>query len=243
MGMLEERLVPIMTGPTTDGVTITESSKYNDSFPGWNAFTGKLATGSDDSNAWATELRTTSGWVLINFKNNTRIVSRYTITSRYIINPNYALECPNSWTFEGSMDGIKFDILHKVTNSINWGHNEKRTFVIENIKPYAYYRLNITANNGHQILAIDEIELFGFVNNIKYLIECDDKIYSIDEKYYSDISSNYIEIAHNELTPEIFNQYGFSNVSNLTEYVTLENETFKPIDKFNSNIRLIKYTQ
>ena len=75
-----------------------------------------------------------------------------------------------------------------------------------------------------------------YIENIdNVLIMKDDKYYSILDNYYNKIDCVYNEIV--DLNRENFIDYQFST-SKLFEEVTIESETFKPIDKFD-NFKLI----
>ena len=67
---------------------------------------------------------------------------------------------PRTWTLRGSTVGINFDVIDTRSN-ITWSNSTpERTFTLSTRVAYRYYRVNITANNGHEFLSIGYIH-FG----------------------------------------------------------------------------------
>ena len=67
-----------------------------------------------------------------------------------------------------------------------------------------------------------------------YLIEHDGKFYNINDNTYSTENSMYLPCEKDYVTN------GFDDISRLTNYVNINGESFKPIDKFNNGIQLFK---
>jgi hypothetical protein len=68
---------------------------------------------------------------------------------------------PKDWVFEGSNDSTTWVTLNTQANQVFTGRQKKRTFVFPNTTPYKYYRLNITANNGDDLIQFSELEIYG----------------------------------------------------------------------------------
>jgi len=64
-------------------------------------------------------------------------------------------EAPKDWTFQGSNDGVNWDILDTVTGETDWNSTIVRIFEIDNKTAYKSYRIVITANNGSTDLSIE----------------------------------------------------------------------------------------
>lgn len=70
-------------------------------------------------------------------------------------------QAPRTWTFEGSEDGKAWTVLHTVQDDTHWEPGGKvRVFIIDNQRPFNYYRINITAAQDGRCIFIDELELF-----------------------------------------------------------------------------------
>lgn len=79
-------------------------------------------------------------------------------------------------------------------------------------------------------VAVVEFELWGN-DFVGVILQSNKNYYSIDEKYYNSSAKNYNAIS--DLSVSNFNNYEF-NVSDLFKEITINEETFKPIDKFKS---------
>ncbi len=157
-------LVPNMTSDTAPSGKVT-SSPTTSGLHGYKAFDGiKNYSVAGDYTAWG--INPTTGWLAYEF-NTSKIVTKYVLYygSASTNSPNLKTGMPNTWTFEGSNDGINWTELHSVSNYSEWldGAN---TFVIEKRQPFSRYRINITKNNGatgYQVnLNIHELEIFGY---------------------------------------------------------------------------------
>jgi len=121
----------------------------------WKAFNGTVALYAQSTTA-------PFGYVTYDYGDTPlRVIASYDVTAW---NQNLA-RTSKDWTFEGSLNGIDFDILDTVTGETNWSVSELRSFTIPAIlrKPYRYYRFNVTANNGdatYWVLA--ELALNGY---------------------------------------------------------------------------------
>lgn len=78
-------------------------------------------------------------------------------------------------------------------------------------------------------VAVVEFELWG--NFVGVILQSNKNYYSIDEKYYNSSTKNYNTIS--DLSASNFSNYEF-NIYDLFDEITINEETFKPIDKFES---------
>lgn len=71
---------------------------------------------------------------------------------------------PSAWTFEGSQEGTGWTVLD-TQSGVTWPTSgETKVFELDNEEPYAYYRLNITANSGEsQYVSVNELALTAMV--------------------------------------------------------------------------------
>jgi PKD repeat protein len=92
--------------------------------------------------------------------------SYYSIAHRYAIYPYQAgtTFSPQSWTFEGSVDNINYDVLDTQTVYGTWlaGYTN---FTISNTVPYKSYRLVITAIGG-ATFDVKEVVVYGEATNL-----------------------------------------------------------------------------
>ena len=140
-----------MTGPTLNGYTITESSVFSATFPGWKAFDSVI---SGDNGGWASLTGQKEGWVQIQYPNK-RALSSFTIKTR-----TYA---PGSKLEKISVYGVTTtseEELFTENLSRAFTTNEKREFKVNfNKKTYDKFKIKVSAPND-QYCAIDDIELF-----------------------------------------------------------------------------------
>ncbi|WP_051263153.1 discoidin domain-containing protein [Tuberibacillus calidus] len=142
--------IPKMTGNTTDGVTVSASSVYQNSsnYAAFKAFDGNAST------YWTPNVNN-AGWLQIDFGKQ-KIIKQYGFK---IGSFNYS---PKDFTFQGSNDGVNWDILDSESIT-DWVAGETRNWEIEDPKPYRYYKLDITSVNHidyqPQIWEISMVEL------------------------------------------------------------------------------------
>lgn len=228
-----ENIVPKMNSNNFGDITISGSSSFGDieQYSAWKAFNRTLC--NSDYNSWATASYIKSGWVKIDFGIGKR-VCKYTIQCRSFMND----EQPKDWTFEGSNDDKNWTILDRITNQINWKSREKREYVFDNHNVFRYYKLNISGNNGQDWMCIDEIELMEIIDY--YLINNNNFYYSLDTRFY--INGNYMSIPVSDNIPNKLDleNAGFNDINMLCKEITIGDETFKPIDKFNGNFNIFR---
>ncbi|GED68093.1 hypothetical protein BRE01_17950 [Brevibacillus reuszeri] len=146
-------IIPTMTGDTTPSGKASASSystAYN-TYP-WYAF-DKNTTGTNS--VWAPQ-NTSTGWLQYEFP-SPKIVSKYTVQAPNATDVNLQ-GSPKNWTFEAYDDASsKWIALDTRTNETGWTPSQIRQYVFFNTKEYTKYRINITANNGHSLLLVQEL--------------------------------------------------------------------------------------
>ncbi|MFC6997081.1 T9SS type B sorting domain-containing protein [Rufibacter roseus] len=101
-------------------------------------------------------------WVQYESSTSSDIVTKYTIVSG-----NDAPERDaKNWTFQGSVNGTDWTVLDTRVNQIFAGRNFERSFSFSNNRPFKYYKLDITANNGSgDAVQISELQIWGIPQN------------------------------------------------------------------------------
>ncbi|MCM3131540.1 hypothetical protein M3629_02010 [Paenibacillus polysaccharolyticus] len=132
-----ESSVPRMTSNITPSGIVSASSVYSSIYEPWRVFSGGNVSNTD---CWTTNnIRT--GWLMYKFDKDKQIV-RYSITSR---NDNSYRGDLKRWTFEGSTDGVVWDVLDYRVNEREWSPNESRNYTISDYeKSYSYFRINVS---------------------------------------------------------------------------------------------------
>jgi regulation of enolase protein 1 (concanavalin A-like superfamily) len=101
----------------------------------------------------------TTGWLRYDFgENSAQVIKRYSLVSATLIPERD----PKDWQFQGSNDGSNWTTLDTQTDQTFQWRAYQRVFNIGNSTAYRYYRLNVTANNGHpDFLHLSELGLWG----------------------------------------------------------------------------------
>lgn len=106
-----------------------------------------------------------TGWVGQDFgAGNEKTVVKYRMLNS-LANLTYP---PKDWTFEGSADSASWTVLDTQTGVTDWeqattsNYAEKwKEYTFSNSTAYRYYRLNVSANNGHaSLLILSELEMY-----------------------------------------------------------------------------------
>ena len=146
-------LIPHMTSATAPSGVASASSYYSGCDP-YRAMRG-VAMGSGN---WLTN-GTSSGWLQYQFS-SARIARAYAFSGWSYDTWNSRV--PTAWTFEGSNDGSTWTTLDTRSCSPDlWLRYIKRLFVIASPGSYAYYRLNISANNGNGYMGVQQFQIYG----------------------------------------------------------------------------------
>jgi hypothetical protein len=152
-------LIPTMTSTTAPSGVASASSIAGTSNDSWYAF-DKTVNGT--SNAWLSVNPSSTGWLQYKFP-FAKVVRSYAVTGTSTTSIS-----PKNWTFEGSNDGLNYDILDTQSN-ISFTTLERKIFNINNIKPYLYYRINISAGNGGAYLGVAELEMYDISSKVVYV--------------------------------------------------------------------------
>ncbi|SHN71825.1 F5/8 type C domain-containing protein [Paenibacillus sp. ov031] len=144
-------LTPTMTSNTAPYGVASASSEINNNRLAFQAFDK-----ANGNKFWQANAR--QGWIQYRFSEG-RVVTKYIITGVDTAQLTAQVN-PKSWTFEGSNDGTRWEVLdNRVDETLN-SSLEKKTYVINNKQSYICYRLNITLNHGHtDYVALSELEL------------------------------------------------------------------------------------
>jgi len=98
-----------------------------------------------------------SGWIEYEFP-TPRMISKYTINPRGAIAGN-----PRNWTFESYDEvGGQWIVLDTQSNQ-TWTYQVTNEYVMNNTNAYTRYRLNVSANGGHNEVGLTEIEMMELV--------------------------------------------------------------------------------
>ncbi|MGM1044908.1 MAG: SPRY domain-containing protein [Bacillota bacterium] len=163
--------VPIMTSNNSpSGVASASTFNNHDVNLPYRAFD------NGDSTQWVTSSGLTTGWLSYEFSKK-RKIGRYALVGSW----TQSTMSPKNWTFEGSNDGVSWTVLDTRENEVNWAIRERREYEIDSKDMFAYYRINVSANNGYTTyLGIKGLEMMeGYANLVslgKKVINEDDFI-------------------------------------------------------------------
>lgn len=147
-------IMPTMTGGTTSGVTVSQSSYHasHSGYIGWRAF-DRIEADATINKAWLTN-GAAPQQLSIDFE-TAHDVSGYTIQAT----TEHLAHSPNAFTFEGSTDNSTWVVLDTQTSQ-SWTALETKVFLLSSTANYRYYRLNVSAAGSTKV-AISEMELLG----------------------------------------------------------------------------------
>ena len=148
----------IKRGHINKDITYIHSKPYEDS-PGILIWDVATCMGWDDSYmAYQEGNERKQGWVtrLVDFPNYIGFQNTIAVAPKtYKIKPEYwqgttdeAARCPKDWLVEYSDDGINWLTSDVVAGEDFWLYTDEREYSITEVAAHAYWRLNITANNG-----------------------------------------------------------------------------------------------
>ncbi|AOK91042.1 discoidin domain-containing protein [Paenibacillus polymyxa] len=145
-------LIPKMSGNNIPSGIASASSSYSDSHQPWTVFDQFI-----NDNGWSTAANGIPGWIGYQFEKPV-VVNKYVLQARG--GNYYKAESPKDWTFEG-WDGTSWIILDTQKNQSNWNQPVKKEFTFSNTKEYIKYRLNVSMNNGQNILTLGAFEMYN----------------------------------------------------------------------------------
>ena len=112
----------------------------------------------DNSNFTKWLVFSPTGNIVYDFANDDNYaINSYTVTSA---NDDPARD-PRNWNFQGSNDGSTWNTVDTRNNQTFPARFQTIPYNISNTTPYRLYRLNVTSNNGSNLLQIAEIQMFG----------------------------------------------------------------------------------
>jgi len=147
----ENCVTPQMTDFNVPSPFVVSASNYYTTYYPWNAF--------DHSNnlpAWTVRDVSFPEWIKIDLGNG-RNITQYTISFNFDGD-----SAPKDWLLQGSNNDIDWTTVDTVVGEIDWGSyiDGMREYEVDSPGTYRYYRIYVTANNGHLLfLSIGEIEL------------------------------------------------------------------------------------
>lgn len=158
---LSNNLIPIMTSNTAPSGVASASSESASNYAAYYAFNGLKGTG----NSW--QSTTVQCWISYAFTEK-KIVNAYALTSDTASRAGYM---PKRWNFEGSNDGLNWEILDTRVDQTGWLEAETKTYAINNKKDFLSYRLNILDSNNNARVFLSELEMFYY--SLGEIIELD----------------------------------------------------------------------
>lgn len=133
------KATPTMTAANVPAGNTVTSGTANASYPAWHAF--------DDPEGETSWLSTANQTDYLQIQLAAGIVADgYTIyVTHYNLDTNYSSKdySPVSWTFEGSNDGVNWDVLDRQNDYVLYDNGKSVFFEIPNTTNYTYYKLNV----------------------------------------------------------------------------------------------------
>jgi hypothetical protein len=174
---LIDSYLPRMSDYTTSGCTVSASTEYSTSYKAWYAFDTSL------SSYWSSSSAAHPRFLTIGTNSFQYVVQGYRL---YRSNSSGDSYFPRNWTFEGSMNGADWTVLHTMVNQPNPNTNTwTGWFTFTNYTAYRDYRFNITASNGTTYTTVASVEflvkklVFNQTDGTIYL-QVRDLTYTID---------------------------------------------------------------
>ena len=209
-----QKLIPILTSSTSaiPQFTISSTSIGNYNCPDWKALNGTTTNGED---CWVSGSE--GGWLTVTFD------KPYTLAGLWFkqrIDPRIS-----DVYFYTSKDGTNWDLQVSFNNKgIGWG--EEAEFPFDDYVTCKYIKIGC---DGTYV----NIGAFNvFYVDMFFLIKMNNNFYSIKNKYYDIETKSYIPIEENNISTN-YNDYCFG-MPELFQTITINDETFKPIDKFDN---------
>lgn len=144
-------IIPLMSGATTAGVTMSASGQLSAATAAWKAGDNSTAT------FWTSSVNvsTTPQWLKVDFGAN-MTVATYTVRASTTI-----ARSPKDFKLQGSADASTWFDLDTQTSAPAWASKEVRAYSVAVPAAYRYYRIYITATQTSANLAsIGETEMF-----------------------------------------------------------------------------------
>jgi hypothetical protein len=133
--------------------------------PAWKAFDGLAQTNSVNE-CWRTSSPVVGSWLSYKHVEQKRVI-KYAISAP---GASWLSLAPKDWTFEGSNDGLKWDVLDTRVSETSWTAAQKRFYTVENESYYTEYRIKVNgSNDNNNNVAINMLEMFDTVGIIRSL--------------------------------------------------------------------------
>lgn len=179
-GSGDKTVIPIMTSNTSpEGRAFAGSIHDNQLHAPWKAFDENI-----DSSYWS-KSGSGGGGGYLGYKFKQFIgIEKYEIYA----GGSYTSMFPRNWTFEGSVNGINWDILDTQRDQ-TWNNHMWRAYKVNNTQPYKMYRLKWTANNGNNdFTVVTKLRMYSSSPQGVRVIH----IPSLNEKYFFKYGVGYI---------------------------------------------------
>jgi len=150
-----KNITPIMTSNTVPSpYIVSASSEFDATYAAWKVFNGTVLTNTD---AWITPNGIVTGWLMLDLSIPTS-VSYFKLTARN--STDSSTLSPKNFSLQGSNDGVNFTVIKAFTDQTGWSAAQSRDYILDSIAVYRYYKLDITANNGHTgCLSVGDFQL------------------------------------------------------------------------------------
>ena len=143
--------IPTMTSDTAPSGVASADSYNADINKPWKAMDD---TNVEINDCWLTTSTAYPHWLKYQFA-SAKIIQRYTIAAR---NWTGTERYPSAWTLQGSNNDANWTTLDTQTGQ-SFTAAEKKTYSFANLTAYTYYKINITAGQDPNLVAIGEFEL------------------------------------------------------------------------------------
>jgi hypothetical protein len=157
--------IPVMTGSTTSGVTLSAS----DVQAGYDAY--KAADGAPVNltlNDYASNAAPSTGTPItltVDFgSGNAKTISSYQLAASAYASSGFNTYMAKDWKLQGSNDNANWTDLDTQSGAAAWGLGETRTYNFANAIAYRYYRWRFTAHQGGGALIVGRVALSSVVS-------------------------------------------------------------------------------
>ncbi|MDR3563312.1 MAG: hypothetical protein P4N59_18020 [Negativicutes bacterium] len=154
--------LPTMTSNNQNGYVVSASSLYSAAYDAYKAFNKSNVAGD----FWETASGVVTGWVKVQFP-SAKTITKYRLSCPP--DSGWTAVMPRIWTMEGSNTGAfsgEQTIVDARTET-GWILSGTIEYSIQFPAAFLYYRLSITANNGHaSALGMAELDLLDGSTNI-----------------------------------------------------------------------------
>ncbi len=138
-----ENIMPILADFENDDCLVSSSSQHDaTNYMAWKAFRHH----TNDAYGWLSVAGVPNGWLKIEFKNRTPVITAFSINARNAADINAT--SPGDFIIEGSNDDTNWTLLGEYLGNNNWLQNEKRFFALTTFGEFKYYRITINKPSG-----------------------------------------------------------------------------------------------